>query len=352
MEEFWPAWFVVRVLFVVIYITALLLYMVYIENRGVSIIKTRQETRLFGFSGLVFIIATFVKIITKEIRIPERADRFYFCFAPIFSFITVVVVFSNIPFISGFSQIVSNKAGVVTILVFLSFLSMGRIIAGWSSENNYAMVSSVKNIFYQLSSSFILTLSFVGIIFVFSSVDVGEIIAAQGAPLFQYKSLILPKWGIFIQPLGFLLILFVFGVEAGRIVPNLRDGDQWIIGYAVEYGSAKNMIFVLVEYVYVMVLGAVLVALYFGGWQILPGLSLAASFFRDYNISAGILQSVFEFLSYSIKLAIALWVLIWIRCNFTKLRYDQFVKICWKYLYPVAIFNIFITAGLIYYGVF
>lgn len=208
--------------------------------------------------------------------------------------------------------------------------------------------SSSQMISYELS----LGLSVIGILMIFSSIDLGVIAEGQGAVLFQMGGLSIPKWGILIQPIGFLIFLTAAFAETNRLPFDLPEGESELVaGYHLEYGSMKFAIFMLSEYLNMATASGLIVTLFFGGWQLLPGFH----FLHDSLGLTGMAQEWsrigFEILSFLIKFLFFMWFFVWVRWTLPRFRYDQLMNFGWKVLLPLSLINIFITGVLIFYQV-
>jgi NADH-quinone oxidoreductase subunit H len=202
---------------------------------------------------------------------------------------------------------------------------------------------------YELSMG----LALVGIIMTFSSVKLGDIAAAQGEILIQLGPVAIPKWGVFVQPLGFILFITAVFAETNRLPFDLPEGESEIVaGYHLEYNSMKFGMFMMAEYINMAVGAALISTLYFGGWQMLPGLHHAHAFLVQSlhwdAFRSDLLRIGFELASFGTKLVFFLWFFVWVRWTIPRFRYDQLMDLGWKVMLPLSLANIFVTGFLIY----
>jgi NADH-quinone oxidoreductase subunit H len=189
---------------------------------------------------------------------------------------------------------------------------------------------------------------------IFQSVKLGDITAQQGQTMFTLAGLEIPRWGIFIQPVGFILFLVSAFAETNRLPFDLPEGESELIaGYHLEYGAMRFALFMMAEFINMTVASALITTLFFGGWQPLPGMTWLAGQISD----AGLLQAplamvLLQGLSFVIKVAFWMWFFVWVRWSIPRFRFDQLMALGWKVMFPLALLNVFVTGVLIYMGVF
>jgi len=204
-------------------------------------------------------------------------------------------------------------------------------------------------------------LSVIGIIMTFSSLKLGDIARQQGELITHFGPFILPsflqipKWGIVVQPLGFLIFLVSVFAETNRLPFDLPEGESEIVaGYHLEYGAMKFALFMMAEYLNMTTASGLLATLYFGGWQLLPGMGWLLGVCQESLALTGVAAEwariLFEVSSFSIKVGFFMWLFVWVRWTLPRFRYDQLMDLGWKVMLPLSLANIFITAILTYYG--
>src|SRR5262245_24085467 len=213
----------------------------------------RASTLGFRVLGLFHPIADALKMLTKEDFLPARADRLLFTLAPFVSVLFGLVAFASIPFgdtlhVLGREiplQAVTLNVGVLYVFAMLSLGVYGVMMAGWSSANNYALLGGQRAAALMISAEIAIGASIMGVIMVYGSLDLQEIVRAQGHLLWGW----LPAWGILLQPLAFVLFLTA-GIAATKRIPfDMPEGESEIIGYFVEYSGMKFGMFLMADMV-------------------------------------------------------------------------------------------------------
>lgn len=335
--------------------------MTWIERRGAAFMQKRLGPNRVGPLGLFQVVADAIKMLWKEDVTPGHVNKFYFTLAPVLTLIPALMTFAVIPFagpmkLGGYDisfQVADLNMGVLYVLAIGSLGIYGFIMAGWSSNNKYAILGSLRSSAQMISYSLSLGLSIIGIVMAFSSVELGAIAAGQGQSLFQWGAFSIPRWGIFIQPLGCLLFIAAIYAETNRLPFDLPEGDpELVAGYHLEYSSMRFALFYMAEYLYMTTASALIVAIFFGGWQMLPGMSWLLKTLALSEGASSIVRVAFELCSFALKTAFFLWLYIWVRWTLPRFRYDQLMSFGWKVMFPLGLLNVFITAVLVYYGVF
>lgn len=329
----------------------------WVERKQSAVMQDRigaNRAKIFGFKamGLFHAIADVLKMLSKEEFMPQGANKFLFNLAPYLSVVFALVGFSAIPFgdrlILGDRVIELQAANINVALLFIfAMMSMGVygvVLAGFSSNNNYAFLGGMRGAAQMIAYEITMGAAIMGVIMVFNTIDLQLLVRAQGDYLFGW----LPKWGIFVQPLAFLLFLTAATAETKRVPFDLPEGESEIIGYFVEYSGMKFGMFFLADLVETVLVSALMTTLFLGGWQVpylhpdgfhFPwGASVALS-----NITVVILGIV----SFFIKLSFFIWLLMAVRWTLPRFRYDQLMKLGWKVLLPTSLINIAVTAIVI-----
>ena len=246
------------------------------------------------------------------------------------------MTFAVIPFGSNISlfgrnislQVADVNVGILYILALTSIGVYGIVLAGWSSNNKYSMLGGLRSAAQLISYELAMGLAIVSIILLDGSLKLNDIVSSQQGSLFS--------WYIFKQPLAFLIFLIATYAETNRLPFDMAEAEQELIGgYHTEYSSMKFAMFFMAEYANMITAAALTVTLFFGGWDI-P--------FVDES-SLGLVGGLLSILSFIIKMGFFLFLFIWTRWTFPRFRYDQLMKLGWKVMLPLALLNIFITAG-------
>ncbi|PIE56426.1 MAG: NADH-quinone oxidoreductase subunit H [Desulfobulbus propionicus] len=257
--------------------------LVWMERRGAGFIQDRSgpnRAGIFGFraAGLVQNLADGIKLAFKEDIIPGHVRfRLYFVLAPMIVFFTAVASFAVVPFADVLvlggkeyvMQVLPLEIGILWFLACAGFAVYGIILAGWSSHNKYGILGSLRAAAQVISYEIPMGLALVSLLVVYGSVNLTEITRFQGQLLFGC----IPMWGVVLQPLGFIIFLVSAFAETNRTPFDLAEGESEIVaGFHVAYSAMKFALFFMGEYVAMFVSSAIIVTLFFGGYQI-PWLS-------------------------------------------------------------------------------
>jgi len=301
--------------------------------------------------GLFHIFADALKMFFKEDYVPPGGDKILHTAAPFAALFFALMSFAAIPFgdqvsIAGRKivlQVLPINVGLLFVLAMMSMGIYGVFLAGFSSNNKYAFLGGLRASSQMLSYEITMGATLVGLLMIFGTLDLGELNRAQGELLWGW----LPKWGILLQPLGFLLFLVAGMAETKRIPFDLPEGESEIIGYFVEYSSMKFGAFFMTDFIETILLAALLTTLFFGGWQV-PYLQ-PDGFHLPGGTSVELSQAAVALLqvgSFCLKIFCFCWFLLLIRWTLPRFRYDQLMHLGWKILLPLSVLNIFVT-GLI-----
>ena len=337
--------------------------LVWVERRGSAFIQNRFGPNRVGPLGLTQLLADAVKFIFKEDFRPPQSMAFLYYMAPVMALIPGALAFGSIPLSAPFQleyggeifsflfQSFDLGIGIVFVLGISSLGAYSLLFAGWGSGNKYSLMGALRASAQMISYELALGLSLVGILLIFGSFSFSEIIKAQQGPLsfmVMGESVAipyLPNWGIFYQPLGFVLFFVATFAETNRTPFDLPEAEaELVAGYHTEYGGLKMLMFYMGEYGHMMVASALLVTFYFGGWD-LP-YPLESETLKTL-LSSSFLYSLVMFLVFMIKILFFLWVFIWVRWTLPRFRYDQLMDLGWKTMLPWALFNTVATAFVV-----
>ena len=313
-----------------------------------------NRAAILGFRaiGLIHIICDAVKMILKEDFIPPAGDRFIHSLAPVITFFSGLVIFAVIPFgdqliIGDFAipLVVSDiDVGLLFVFAFASLAVYGAILGGWASNNKLSLLGAMRAAAQMVSYEIGLGLSVIGIIMVYGTLSLTGIAEGQGELLWGF----LPKWGIFVQPLGFIIFFTAAYTETKRDPMNLPEGESEIVGFWTEYSSMKFGLFFFAEFVEVVIAAMLAATLFFGGWQV-PWLYAHGFSFPwgwEWNLPH-LIVVLLQISSFFIKVAFFCWLQLLIRWTYPRFRYDQLMSLGWKWLLPLGLINIGITGILI-----
>jgi len=330
------------------------------ERKWSALIQNRigcNRIRIFGSSlgGIPFLIADALKMLTKEKFTPDLRTKFLFDLAPVLAFAPVFALFAVIPIGPPVSlgkivgaegalgqlavslQVASPDAGLLYVFAFASLSVYGTSLAGWASNNKFALLGSVRAASQMISYEVSLGLALVGTMIAFKTLRLEEMVVAQGLPAIGP----VPALGILLQPVGFLVFFASAFAETKRAPFDLPEGESEIVGYFVEYSGMQFGLMFLSEFVEIVVLSGIITAVFLGGWHpiLFEGwlqAKLPAVWFAA--IGAG---------AFLAKMIVLMWLQLTIRWLLPRFRYDQIQKLCWKILLPVAIVNVFVTGAAV-----
>jgi NADH-quinone oxidoreductase subunit H len=298
-------------------------YLTLFERRTLARIQTRIGPNRAGPWGLLQPVADGIKLIFKEELIPEKADKVLFTLAPIITVVPAMILLAVIPIgpdILGFNMGLADgiNVGILYIMAIASIAVYGIVIAGWASNNKYALLGGLRATAQMVSYELSLGLSLIGPILLANSLSIREIVLAQES-----------IWFVIWQPIGFLLFLLASVAEVNRAPFDMPEAEQELVaGYHVEYSGMKFALFFMAEYGKMIVISIIGVTLFLGGYW--------GPFVDKFPLLGPIYLSI--------KVVIMLFGLVWIRATFPRIRYDRLMAFGWKIMLPVALLNVVITA--------
>jgi NADH-quinone oxidoreductase subunit H len=344
----------IKIVLALVWFLVLTLYLTWAERKESAVLQDRigaNRASIFGLRlfGLFQPFADAIKMIFKEDFVPAFSRKFLHTLAPFLSFFFVAITISAIPFgddirVAGKTislQIFDADIGLLFVLAMLSLGIYGIILSGWASNNRFALLGSVRGAAQLISYEVALGLSLVGLIMVYPSLRLSEIVRAQGSLLFGF----LPAWGVFLQPVGFVLFLFAAIAETKRAPFDMPEGESEIIGFFTEYGGLKWGLFMMTDFMEILIVSTLLTTLFFGGWQV-PWLGAGGFQFPwggTWHLAPW-LVTVFQVAAFNLKVFFFCWFQILIRWTYPRLRYDQLMDLGWKLLVPLSLLNILGTA--------
>ncbi len=290
-------------------------YMSFIERRMLALFQNRYGPNRVGWGGSMQLFADMIKMMFKEDWIPPFAEKMVFVLSPFISFISFLVIFSIIP-ISSSWIILDINIGVLFFLMMVSLSVYAILLSGWSSNNKYSLLGSIRAAALTLSYEVFLGISLMGVVAKAGSFNLSTIVESQ-------KNL----WNIIPQFFGFITFL-VAGIAICHRHPfDLPESEQELAdGYHLEYSGMKFGLFFISEYIGIITVSSMIVTLFFGGWY-------------------GPLFSSYIWFFIKISLFIILFILL--RASLPRPRYDQVMMIGWKVCLPLTILNLLITAAII-----
>ena len=341
--------------------------LVWLERRGSAFIQNRFGPNRVGPLGLLQLAADAVKFLFKEEFSPAHGIKALFYLAPVIAMVPAALALAAIPL--GYPLHWDNylfrmqgyeiNVGIVFILGVSSLAAYALLCAGFGSGNKYALLGALRASAQMISYELALGLSIVGVILLFGTFNLSEMIHLQDGPLtFSFLGQAftvswLPNWGIFYQPLGALIFLAATFAESNRMPFDLPEGEaELVAGFHVEYGGFKMLMFFIGEYGHMMVGSALMITFFFGGygipWVSMDQLSHWANGLVASENLAGLIVSLITLVSFFTKLALFLWLFIQVRWTLPRFRYDQVMDLGWKTMLPWALGNTIATALIIF----
>jgi NADH-quinone oxidoreductase subunit H len=346
------------VLFTVLNASAMLLW---VERKGSALIQNRvgaNRAAIFGVLpfNLGFVntlLADPLKMFTKEDFIPAGADRTIHTLAPFLALFPALVTFAAIPFgdtieIAGRTielRAVDLDVGLLYIVAMVAMGVYGVVLAGWASNNRWALLGSIRGSAQMISYEVALGLALVSMVLAYGTLDLQDMVRAQGGLLLGF----LPAWGIFFQPVA-AVIVFTSGMAESKRTPfDLPEAESELIsGYFTEYSGGKQATFMLADFAEVVVVAGLVTTLFLGGWQV-PYLTSAGWKFPGLDLIAVSpwIVAVLQLGAFTVKVAFLAWLQWLIKWTVPRFRYDQLMNLGWKGMIPVALVNLLVTAAVI-----
>ncbi len=309
------------------------LYASYLERKISAFMQARLGPMRVGKWGLLQPIADAVKLLTKEDLMPEKADPYIFRFAPYIAVAAAFLTFAVVPFAPDWGVITDVNIGLLFVLAISSVGVLALILAGWSSNSKYALLGGLRSSAQMVSYEVSMGLALIGPLMFARTLSLSGIVDAQIADR--------PVPYILYQPLAFAIFLISGIAENNRAPFDLPEAESELVaGFHTEYSGMRWSLFFMAEYAAMVVVSAVAVAVFFGGWYF-PGVLRLAGGYN--NLYVALSLAVFL-----LKMALLLYVYFWARWTFPRYRYDQLMDLGWKWMIPASLLNIFWTALAIF----
>jgi NADH-quinone oxidoreductase subunit H len=313
--------------------------LVYAERKVMGFMQQRYGPYRVGPHGLLQPLADILKLLMKEELTPKGADRWLFTLAPVLAVTTAFAAFATVPFgaettLFGLLDdpvklgVADVNVGVLVVFATTSMGVYGIVLAGWSSNSKYSLLgglrASAQMISYELSYATALS----AVILLAGSLSLRETVDAQAG----YWWGVIPRWYVFLQPVGFLIYAIAAIAETNRAPFDFPEAEQELVaGYNTEYSSVRFALFPQAEYINMTTAAAVATDLYLGGWH------------------GPFLPPEYGWIWFLAKVGAILFAYIWIRWTVPRYRYDQLMQFGWKWLFPASVINLIVTAALVLY---
>ena len=317
----WMAYVVAGLVVIFVLVNAVLLgaaVITWAERRLLGRFHNRVGPNRWGPFGLFQPLADLLKLITKEDLTPDGADRPVFALVPILMVAPLVLMTAVIPFAQN-TALADLQVGVLFILAISSVTTVAIFMAGWSSNNRYAMFGAARAVAVLISYEVPVVLSLLGVVMVAGSMSLGSIVEAQALPFFL------------VQPLAFFVFLAGMSAELNRSPFDVAEAESEIIaGYHTEYSGVKFALIQAAEFGGVGVVSAITATLFLGGW-------------------AGPWSEYLGWLWFLLKTGVVVFLFIWVRATYPRLRIDQIMAVSWKFLLPLSLINLVAVSLEVYF---
>lgn len=322
---------VIILLKIAIVITVVMLhvaYATYFERKVIGHMQVRMGPMRVGYHGLLQPIADGLKLFFKEDIIPANADRYVFQIAPLVMVFAGMSSLAVIPFYDGFIMADIN-VGLLYILALSSLGAYGLVLAGWSSNSKYSFLGGLRSSSQVISYEIAVGLSLVGVMLMSGSLNPKEIVLAQQQQWYGMY--------MFPQFLGYFIFMVGAFAETNRTPFDLPEAESELVaGYFVEFSGFRFSLFFIAEYVGMVIMSAVAVTCFWGGWSLPPVLVNAVP---PLALVPGVVW-------FALKVYLHIFLFYWVRATVPRYRYDSLMGLGWKVLIPLALVNIVITAVL------
>jgi len=305
---------IVGITLMLLFVFPIVMLFIWMERRFIARFQLRPGPNRCGPLGLLQPVADAVKILVKELIMPAKGDKLVHWIAPVLMFFAAFMVFAVFPIGKGRIGVFSDlNIGILYIVAISSLAVIGIFMAGWASNNKYSLIGAMRGVAQLISYEVPMVLSIVGVVLIVGSLQMSEIVVKQTVPF------------ILLQPLGFLIYFIGAMTELNRSPMDMIEADSEIVaGYFTEYSGMKFAMFYLAEYINTLAVAVIATTLFLSGWK---GPFLPVWFWFLFKVLA-----VFMFI-------------LWTRATLIRLRIDQVMAFSWKFLLPLALINIFITAA-------
>lgn len=331
----------------------------WVERKASALIQDRigaNRAAIFGFTGAGLVntmLADPLKFLTKEDVIPSGVDHLLHTLAPCIHLFPALVTFAVIPFgdvlIIGDHQINLQVAplniGILYVLAMVSLGVYGVVLGGWASNNRWSLLGGIRGSAQMISYELAMGVALVAMIMTYGTLDLQAMARAQGGTILG----VLPAWGIFYQPIAFLIFLTAGIAESKRVPFDLPESESELVsGFFTEYSGTKHLMFFMTDFVEVIIVSGLATTLFFGGWQI-PFLARDGFHFPGgfSLLLPNLIVAILQVISFVVKVLFFCWFQIMIRWTLPRFRYDQLMRLGWIGLLPLGLLNAIVTAMVI-----
>lgn len=330
----------VKVAVVLFVLLTAIAYLVWLERKVVARIQSRWGPYRVGPHGLLQPLADGLKFLFKEDIVPQEVDRPVYWLAPFLAFTVAFLSFAVIPFGESLTmggrrvplEIANVNVGVLFVFAVTSLGVYGIALAGWSSNSKYPLFGSLRSSAQMISYELSLGVAVVGVLMIAGTLNLRGIVEAQHGFWAPGGVPVLPRWNVFVQPVGFLVYFVSAVAETNRVPFDLPEAETELVGgFHTEYSSFKFAMFFIAEYANMVTVSCLATLLFFGGW-------IGPAF------GPPLVRALLPVFWFALKVFCFLFFYIWMRGTLPRLRYDQLMAFGWKFLLPLGFANILLTS--------
>ena len=316
--------------------------MVYVERKVAARIQQRMGPTLVGPYGLLQPLADIIKLAMKEHLRPKAADPILFALAPVISAATAFTAFAVVPFGAETTffglldrpvplQVADVNVAILWVFAVTSMGVYGIVLAGWSSNSKYSLLGALRSSAQMISYELSYGMALAAVLLLAGSMSIRDIVDSQSGAWLGF----IPRWFVFLQPIGFFIFMTAGVAETNRAPFDFPEAEQELVaGYHTEYSSMSFAMFFLAEYINMVTVSAIATNLYLGGWH------------------GPLLPLWLGWIWFLLKVGFILFFYVWMRWTLPRYRYDQLMAFGWKFLLPLSVINLLVTAaGVLYFGV-
>ncbi len=320
---------VIKSIFIILFLTGGFAYATLFERRVIARIQVRIGPNRAGPFGILQPVADGVKLIFKEELVPAKADKVIFILAPVLTVIPALIITAVVPWgetITLFGRkiplyLANINVGVLYLMAVTSISIYGITLAGWSSNNKYATMGGLRSMAQMISYELALAFAMIIPVMMAGSMSIVDIVSSQkGLPF------------AILQPVAFLIYFFASLAEINRPPFDMPEAEQELTaGYLTEYSGMKFALFFMAEYIKAIAVAMIGTSLFLGGYR-LPFIEV---------------PPLLQPLVFWGKVIVWIFILIWVRSTWPRVRYDRLMALGWKVLFPLALLNVVVTAGIL-----
>jgi NADH-quinone oxidoreductase subunit H len=323
--------------------------MLWVERRGAALIQDRPGPNRVGPFGLLQPVADVIKMLMKENQIPLQVNRFLFLLGPFLCLLPASLTIAALPFGEYieifdrrvFLQIAQIDVGILYILAIGSLGIYGILFGGWASNNKFSLIGAMRATSQIISYEIPLGLAAIAAVTLYGTFSLRDMVQMQ-----EGVWGILPNWGIFYQPLAFFIFFISAFAETNRLPFDLPETEaELVAGFHTEYGSMNFATFFMAEYMNMATMSGIMVSMFFGGWH-LPWITDTALF---EILGSRNLLGLIQIMTFIAKVSFFMIVFVWVRWTVPRFRYDQLLRLSWRNLIPLGLFNLIVTALVLYW---